>query len=205
MQKHFESMRDIQRFEKTSQVRDDTWVNSGVSKPHGHKTDEKYNSSFNDKVMSHDFAVGGTTGALSALIKSIISKTHLLHYGSGFLPFLEQLPGVDQDATCALKADISNTDSDDYTLGEEDDDEIRVGETETAESANGRMQTDSTSLEINFLSRERRSSIPLAKTVPLPYQADRTVSPKQHIQGRCFEYRLDGDCRRHLPSLITKI
>ena len=133
----------------------------------------------------HDFAVRGTIGALNALIKSIISKTHLLHYGSGFLPFLEQLPGVDQDAAWALKADISDTDSDDYTFGEEDDDETRVAETETAESSTTR--TDSTALEINFPSRERRSSIPLAKTVLLPYQADRTVvhndpSPKQHIK-----------------------
>jgi hypothetical protein len=91
----------------------------------------------------HDFAVRGTLGALNALIKSIISKTHLLHYGSGLLPFLERLPGLaDQDAAWALKVDISDTDSDDYTL-EDDDDETKVAEMENVESINGRTQTDS--------------------------------------------------------------
>ena len=70
----------------------------------------------------HDFA-RGTIGALNALIKSIISRTHLFHYGSGFLLFLEQLPSVDQDAAWALKADISDTD----TLEEDDDDDDEIG------------------------------------------------------------------------------
>ena len=86
----------------------------------------------------HDFA-RGTIGALNALIKSIISRTHLFHYGSGFLLFLEQLPSVDQDAAWALKADISDTD----TLEEDDDDaddETGVAETEIVESTNGRSR-----------------------------------------------------------------
>ena len=130
----------------------------------------------------HDFAVRGTIGALNALIKSIISKTHLLHYGSGFLPFLEQLPNLhDQEAAWALKADVSDTDSDDYALEDDHDEETRVAKTETVESTNSRTRVDSSASEINFLSRERKSSIPV-----LSHPGDRPSvndpSPKQHIK-----------------------
>ena len=134
----------------------------------------------------HDFVVRGSIGALNALVKSIISKTHLLHYGSGLLPFLERLPGLaDQDAAWALKVDISDTDSDDYTL--EDDDETRVTETENVENTNGKTQTDSNSSEIVFPSRERKSSIPLPKAALSSHQSDRPFvhydpSPKQYIK-----------------------
>jgi len=75
----------------------------------------------------HDFAVRGTAGALNALIKSIISKTHLLHYGSEFLPFLEQLPERrDTDAAWALKTEILDNDSEEYTPDDDDDDERTV-------------------------------------------------------------------------------
>ncbi|KAI0094911.1 ras guanine nucleotide exchange factor domain-containing protein [Irpex rosettiformis] len=61
-----------------------------------------------------DFAVAGTTGALSALIKSIIGKTYLLHYGSVFIPFLETLPKLkDEDTSWALKVEEPKDDSDD--------------------------------------------------------------------------------------------
>ncbi|KIP11969.1 hypothetical protein PHLGIDRAFT_98679 [Phlebiopsis gigantea 11061_1 CR5-6] len=61
-----------------------------------------------------DFAVPGTAGALSALIKSIIGKTYLLHYGSEFIPFVETLPTLkDIDSTWALKIKEPKEDSDD--------------------------------------------------------------------------------------------
>jgi hypothetical protein len=93
----------------------------------------------------------------------------------------------DQDAAWALKADISDADSDDYTLEDADDDDVetRVAETETMESTNGRTRTDSSSSEINFPPRERKSSIPLPKAVLSSYQGDRPSadpSPKQHIK-----------------------
>ena len=120
------------------------------------------------------------------MIKSIISKTHLLHYGSGLLLFLEQLPGLaDQDVAWALKADILDTDSDDYTL-EDDDDETRVVEAEKAESTNGRTLAQKDP-EIIVPSRERKSSIPLPKLALSSYQGDRPFahydpSPKQYIK-----------------------
>lgn len=50
-----------------------------------------------------DFAVPGTAGALSAVVKQILKQPHTLNYGSEFLPFLEMLPTlVDQDAAWAL-------------------------------------------------------------------------------------------------------
>lgn len=132
----------------------------------------------------HDFAVKGTAGALNALIKSIISKTHLLHYGSEFLPFLEQLPGlVDQDSAWALKVVISDNDSDDYIPDDEDDEE-----THTAKSQDGSGSTISAdSHKVAFPSRERKSSLPLPKALspaqlnginPQAYDQ----SPKQHIK-----------------------
>lgn len=75
------------------------------------------------KDYPYDFAVRGTAGALSALVKSIIAKTYLIHYGLEFLPFLETLPNlVDKDASWALKVDSSTEESDDsYSLLDEED------------------------------------------------------------------------------------
>ncbi|CAA7265781.1 unnamed protein product [Cyclocybe aegerita] len=132
---------------------------------------------------SHDFAVKGTVGALNALIKSIISKTHLLHYGSEFLPFLEQLPTlVDQDTTWSLKADISDNDSDDYNE-EDDDDEARIEEPTSLTHDDISPPTAST---VSFPSRERKSSLPLPKALLSPSQVNgalsNTLEPKHQIK-----------------------
>ena len=55
------------------------------------------------------------------------------------------------------------------------------------EGTNGRTQTDSSSPEIVFPSRERNSSIPLPKAALVSYQGDRPsvyndLSPKQYIK-----------------------
>lgn len=133
----------------------------------------------------HDFAVKGTAGALTALIRSIISKTHLLHYGSEFLPFLEQLPGlVDQDSAWALKVVISDNDSDDYIPDDEDDEE-----THTARSQAGSGSSISAgSHRVALPSRERRTSLPLPNALLSPTQLNGVnphaydQSPKQHIK-----------------------
>ncbi|KAJ3744510.1 ras guanine nucleotide exchange factor domain-containing protein [Lentinula detonsa] len=75
---------------------------------------------------SYDFAVRGTAGALSALVKSIISKTYLLHYGFDFLPFLEVLPTlVDRDSAWALKVDDAADSDDSYSFMEDDDESVK--------------------------------------------------------------------------------
>jgi hypothetical protein len=85
-----------------------------------------------------------------------------------------------------LKTDVSDTDSDDYTL-EDDDDETRVAEAENMERTNGRTQTDSSSPEVIVPSRELKSNIPLPKAALSSYQGDRPFahydpSPKQYIK-----------------------
>ena len=54
-----------------------------------------------------------------------ISNTHLLHYGSDFLPFLEQLPTLrDIESSWAMKVDDTldvSDDSDEGTLDEDED------------------------------------------------------------------------------------
>ncbi|KAL1951959.1 hypothetical protein VTO73DRAFT_1108 [Trametes versicolor] len=63
-------------------------------------------------VYPTDFAVPGATSALAALIKSIITKTYLLHYGAEFLPFLEMVSGLkDKDASWALKVEEESSDT----------------------------------------------------------------------------------------------
>ncbi|KZV77736.1 ras GEF [Peniophora sp. CONT] len=73
----------------------------------------------------HDFAVGAAAAALNALVRAIVSKSHLLHYGSDFLPFLESRPLVDSDAPWALKVQEPAGDGEDdrYSLFEDDDDD----------------------------------------------------------------------------------
>ncbi|KAI0825148.1 ras GEF [Trametes gibbosa] len=63
-------------------------------------------------VYPTDFAVAGASSALAALIKSIITKTYLLHYGAEFLPFLEMVSGLkDKDALWALKVEEESSDT----------------------------------------------------------------------------------------------
>lgn len=126
-----------------------------------------------------DFAVKGTAGALNALIKSIISKTHLLHYGSEFLPFLEMLPSrADHDASWAMKADVSAEESDDsYSFLEEDEDE---DETPSPQTQNESPRAPP-SPEQPMAVRERKSSIPLGKAI-ISNPGLNELSPKQHLK-----------------------
>lgn len=59
-----------------------------------------------------DFAVHGSAGALTALIKFALSKTYLLHYGTVFLPFMDHLNHLrDRDHAWALKVEYESDDS----------------------------------------------------------------------------------------------
>ncbi|TFY71062.1 hypothetical protein EVG20_g1954 [Dentipellis fragilis] len=140
----------------------------------------------------HDFAVGAAADALNALVKSIVSKTHLLHYGSDFLPFLESRPLADKDARWALKIDESASESDDsYSLFDEEED--AAAEVATVDSVaisqpspNGRSASS-----IPTPAKERKSSLPLtAKALVMPEmmpslddsQGESEMSPKQVIK-----------------------
>lgn len=105
----------------------------------------------------NDFAVKGTVGALTALVKSIISKTHLLHYGSEFVPFLEQLPSlVEEDAAWSIKAENLDTDS---VYNDEEEEDLLEREESSVEDTTSLISTGT------FPSRERKSSLPLDKTL----------------------------------------
>lgn len=114
----------------------------------------------------YDFAVRGTAGALSALVKSIIAKTYLIHYGLEFLPFLETLPNlVDKDASWALKIDGSMEESDDsYSMLDEE--ELRsvspVSESPVVSSISARPASPTQAA----ITRERKHSLPLSRQTP---------------------------------------
>ncbi|KAI0068347.1 ras GEF [Artomyces pyxidatus] len=113
----------------------------------------------------HDFAVGAAADALNALVKSIISKTHLLHYGSDFLPFLEGRPLVDKDAAWALKVDESEDESDEsYSYSENEEEPHGL----VSSRQNGRKSSSA----VPPSARERKSSLPLtAKALVMPEAA----------------------------------
>ncbi|KAF8640382.1 hypothetical protein AX17_000052 [Amanita inopinata Kibby_2008] len=116
------------------------------------------------KDYPHDFAVRGTAGALSALIKSILSKTYLLHYGSELLPFLETLPSLrDTDVAWAVKTEDIGGDSDSESLV--DVDEV-IKPPEAAPTLND-VQVPPPSLAKSRPAppRERKASLPLAKAL----------------------------------------
>jgi hypothetical protein len=115
---------------------------------------------------------------LSALIKSIISKTYLLHYGSDFLPFLEMLPSlVDHDTAWALKADDTTDGSDDSYSLFEDDDETQVSDLDTTppETDLPVVARQKAVLPPSFPSRERKPSLPL----PLVLASGSTLGASQ--------------------------
>ena len=89
-----------------------------------------------------DFGAPGTFGALSALLKQIVSNVHLVHYASDLLPFLEEVPNVtDRETSWSKKEDTVGADSDeevadgtdeDAVLALEDDEETYLGKAKGA-------------------------------------------------------------------------
>ena len=68
-----------------------------------------------------DFATPGTTGALSALLKQMISHVHTAHYGSELLPFLEELPILrDEETSWSIKIEDTREESDEEGDGDEE-------------------------------------------------------------------------------------
>ncbi|KAG5635097.1 hypothetical protein H0H81_012453 [Sphagnurus paluster] len=165
----------------------------------------------------HDFSVRGTTGALSALIKSIISKTYLLHYGSEFLPFLEVLPNlVDHDAAWALKVDDLADESDDsYSLLEEE--EVHPAppastlNTDTGAIPAPNIDKPVPPLPTSAPSRERKHSIPISSIIGNgpsssggPLEAD--TSEKQQIKDLVrLSQEIQGLEPENIAQEITRI
>jgi hypothetical protein len=128
-----------------------------------------------------DFAVKGTSGALHALIRSILTKTHLLHYGSQLLPFLEVLPTLqDQDAVWAAQPEVTEESDGDSFWDDDDDDDIQLDDSEQQASSTRQPPLDipgplpappsatKTSILHSAASyRDRKPSLPLVRSLGL--------------------------------------
>jgi hypothetical protein len=106
----------------------------------------------------HDFVVGAAADALNALIKSIVTKTHLLHYGSDLLPFLEGRPLHDKDSAWAMKVDEPTSENDDDD--DDDDDLIPIRES-TSTQTQVSEEARSARPQLPSTIAERKSSLPL--------------------------------------------
>ncbi|OBZ79615.1 hypothetical protein A0H81_01151 [Grifola frondosa] len=117
-------------------------------------------------LYPNDFAVHGAASALGALIKSILSKTYLLHYGSDFLPFLELVPSLkDEDAGWALKVedegdDSSILDDEERSLMLDSESPVSTSPAQTFVDADA-AHTPTTGFTQPSFTRERKASLPL--------------------------------------------
>lgn len=135
-----------------------------------------------------DFAAPGAAGALNALVKSIVGKTYLLHYGSDFVPFLEHLSNVvDSDSAWAHKADHLLDDADDpYIISDSEEDSLAMITDSTSSNLSSSVPFHENSTGSN--SRERKQSLPLkAKALILPIASSHPpevgeIHPKQLLK-----------------------
>ncbi|KAI0651839.1 ras GEF [Trametes meyenii] len=130
-----------------------------------------------------DFAVPGASGALAALIKSIITKTYLLHYGADFLPFLEMVSGLkDKDASWALKVDDASSDNSSFSDEEHSFHVDRSVSPRPASPAPVQQDNASSSttpsVQTGF-ARERKASLPLTAKALVATQTTNSSGPPQ--------------------------
>jgi hypothetical protein len=96
------------------------------------------------------------------LVKSIVTKTHLLHYGSDLLPFLERRPLQDKDSAWAIQVNEPTAESDEpYSFSEDDDDVVPPLETTSIQTLVSEDASSTQSLAVTP-GRERKSSLPLS-------------------------------------------
>lgn len=74
----------------------------------------------------HDFGAPGTFGALQALLKQVVSNVHLVHYASDLIPFLDEIPKLeDRESTwCKKEETVGADDSEDESANGTDDEII---------------------------------------------------------------------------------
>ncbi|KIJ27173.1 hypothetical protein M422DRAFT_271663 [Sphaerobolus stellatus SS14] len=117
----------------------------------------------------NDFATSGAHGAITALVKQISSNPSTLHYGSDILPFLAELPRLqDLDASWSMPSDdISRYSEDDD--GDEEDSSIRYSNVPST------LVTDST-IAVDFSIQDSVSSFSSFSKPPLNGTRDRKGS-----------------------------
>ena len=152
----------------------------------------------------HDFAVGAAADALNALVKSIVTKTHLLHYGSDLLPFLEGRPLQDKDAAWALKVDEPTAEGDEsYTYSEDDDDVVPSLEASTSQT---QVSEGASSIQSLGSSRERKPSLPLSARSNGTTTSEHVDSVKEIL--KCLlstSAKLSGFEPQHVAEEITRV
>ena len=152
----------------------------------------------------HDFAVGAAADALNALVKSIVTKTHLLHYGSDLLPFLEGRPLQDKDFAWALKVDEPTAESDEPYSFSEDDDEVVPSLGVSSSQTLGSEDTSSTQ---SFSSgRERKHSLPLSARSNGTATSEHVDSVKEILKSLLSTSTRLISCEpQHIAEEITRV
>ncbi|KAH9082162.1 ras GEF, partial [Lactarius deliciosus] len=152
----------------------------------------------------HDFVVGAAADALNALIKSIITKTHLLHYGSDLLPFLEARPLHDKDSVWAMKVDEPVVENDFDDDDNDDDDVIPVIES-TSTQTQLSEEARPTRPQLPSFSAERKPSL-LPTRSNGTSATDQADSVKEVLKNLLITSAKLGNCEPlHVAEEITRV
>lgn len=135
-------------------------------------------------LYPNDFAVSGASSALSALIKSILNKTYLLHYGAEFLPIIEMIPTMkDLDTSWALK--VEDESSDTSSVSDEEHSFVMDPATSHRSSSPSLIPTDSGSTNVSTsqtgFTRERKASLPLTAKALIAAPPMASGSMQDHV------------------------
>lgn len=152
------------------------------------------------QTYPQDFAVPGAPGALHALVRSIVGKTYLLHYGSDFLPFLSLLPNIiDTDAAWALKSENPTDESEDSYNISDGEEETLVVETESPSTSRSSVARSNDNLPSAASVRERKSSLPLSANIFIPVNSSHSQGDAQDISPKDLLTKL----RNNAQTLAT--
>ncbi|KAG1825958.1 ras guanine nucleotide exchange factor domain-containing protein [Suillus subaureus] len=137
------------------------------------------------RTYPQDFAVPGAPGALHALVRSIVGKTYLLHYGSDFLPFLSHLPNItDTDAAWALKSENPVDESEDPYSISDGEEEALVVEIESPSTSHSSVARSNDNLPSAASVRERKSSLPLSAKIFIPVNSSHNQGDAQDMSPK---------------------
>ncbi|KAG2154869.1 ras guanine nucleotide exchange factor domain-containing protein [Suillus clintonianus] len=165
------------------------------------------------QTYPQDFAVPGAPGALHALVRSIVGKTYLLHYGSDFLPFLSHLQNItDTDAAWALKSENPVDESEDPYSISDGEEEILAVETESPSTSRSSVAPSNDNLPSASSVRERKSSLPLSANIFIPVNSSHNqgdasdISPKDLLSKlRSHAQTLAGFECSEIAEEITRV
>jgi hypothetical protein len=112
-----------------------------------------------------DFATPGTSGAITALLKQISSHLYTLHYGSDILPFLDEIPHLqDVDASWSFYEDAGEDSDEEGIELLEDEEEVglRVAARPETASSTASPTVSNPETKSKLSTRERKGSLPLS-------------------------------------------